>query len=361
MGFGLRVALLEHDPHGRSATGVRGRAIKSALEATGHSVSVLSPPPGAAARFARQRFSIAARLGRRLRGRPTLPHYWDHLADYFEPILRRGGFDVAIGRGQDVSQVFCRGVGCPTILDMANVLFLESYYQWGATPVEVIEAFEKESALLGSVDYILSPHELLTGLLLDHFADRKDLAGKVLTVPLGSVPARRVARFGEPPRIVYAGSYHYIQDPYLLALLTRHSPYAIECYGPHDPNLPFLPARLDYRGYAPDESFLADYQFGLITVSRDRLREYSPATKLPYYLAHGLPVLFPEWMREGHLYPDCAIPYREETFAQVVRAAAARWSSLHEAALLRSKDMTWDVALAPLVGLLEQIAARLAV
>ena len=358
MSSGLRIAQLEHDANNRSATGVRGRAIATELRAAGHTVTVLSAPESSGARFARSRFGLFARARRRLLRRRTLPHYWDHLANHFEPLLRTQPFDVIIGRGQDVAHVFTRGVPGLTILDMANVLFLESYYQWGANLAEVNETFEKERELLRVADYVLSPHEMLSALLLDHFVELRSLSARLVTVPLGATIPARIAGFAAPPRIVYAGSYHYIQDPYLLATLARRSPYAIDCYGPHDPNQPFLPATLNYRGFVQDESFLAGYQFGLITLSRDRLRQSSPATKLPYYLAHGLPVLFPEWMREGHLYPDCAVPYTEETFASVVTQALLHWPRLHEAALARGAQLTWPRALAPLIELLERVRIR---
>lgn len=356
----MKIALLESAAEQRSATGVRGRAMRDYLRAAGHHVDVLTPGEGARARFLRRRMGIAARLRRRLLRRPTLPHLWDDFADRLEPQLRRGSYDLVIGRGQEVSAVFARKLGVPAWLDMANVVFLEEYYSWSANPVEVAETFAKESAILRAADAILSPHALLSRLLLEHFPDDARLAAKTHVVALGCEDARRVARWSETPRVVYAGSYYYIQDPYLLSLLARRSPIPIHCYGPTDPNRPFLAGPLDYRGYAPEIDFLADYQFGLITVSRDRLRQFSPATKLPYYLGHGLPVLFPEWVHEGHDYPDCAIPYSEETFADALRAACepGRWAALHAAALARAAGLTWSRTLRPLDALLAGLTGR---
>lgn len=350
----MKIAILEAASEQRSATGVRGRAMRDFLRGAGHHVDVLTPGAGVREAFLRSRVGFAARLGRRLSGRATLPHLWDHMADRLEPQIRRGAYDAVIGRGQDVSVAFTRGLGVRTLLDMANVVFLEEYYSWGANPAEVAETFEKEAAVLRASDAILSPHPLLGRLLLEHFGDDGALAARTHVVPLGCDPARRVARWSGTPRIVYAGSYYYIQDPYLLSLLSRRSPLPVHCFGPSDPNRPFLPAPLDYRGYAPEIEFLADYQFGLITLSRDRLRAFSPATKLPYYLAHGLPVLFPAWMREGHDYPDCAVPYTEDDFAEVVRgiASEARWAVLSRAALARAGGLGWERAFAPLEAVL---------
>jgi hypothetical protein len=244
---------------------------------------------------------------------------------------------------------------------MANLLYLESYYAWGANRAEVEEAYEKEVQVWKAVDHIVSPHEVLTRYFVEHLAKVGDFSGKTITARLGCDPAPRVASYAPSPRLVYAGSYYYIQDPYLLAELAKVSPYPIDCYGPEDPNRSFLPARLSYKGYEPGIGFLADYQFGLITVSRDALRQHSPSTKFPYYFAHGLPVLFPEWMKEGYEYPDCAVAYHEGNFVDRIRAVSDErtWRRLSEAAQALARQLTWDSTLEPLSDLLPAKAARL--
>jgi hypothetical protein len=176
----------------------------------------------------------------------------------------------------------------------------------------------------------------------------------VVTVRLGADPAPETASFLSPARIVYAGSYDYIQDPFLLSLLSARSPVPIDCYGSRDPNRPYLPHPLQYRGYEATTSFLARYQLGLITVSQDRLRRHSPATKFAYYFARGLPVLFPEWMLEGHGY-TAAVPYTEASFPLVVEGIVGdreRWETLSAQALEIASSLRWETVLAPLVPLL---------
>src|SRR6516164_4247888 len=154
----MRIAILEHDPASKSATGVRGRAIKDFLQREGHDVEFVSPAPRATERYHRQRLSLWSRLRRRLARRRTLPHLWDYLADELEPQIRRGGFDAIIARGQDLAYVLTRPLPGLKILDMANLLYLEAYYAWGANPAEVEETYEKEVLVWQSVDYIVSPH-----------------------------------------------------------------------------------------------------------------------------------------------------------------------------------------------------------
>lgn len=351
----LRVAILEVDPGGLSATGIRGRAMAGFLRARGHHVSVLHPGPGFLERASRARFSLRSRLARRLRGAPRLPHLWDTLAAALRPQIERGGFDVVIGRGQHAAHATTGLSGFRKVLDAPNVEFLEGYHAADPDLLDVEATFDREQALLRDVHHVLVPHPLLQTLLIEAFPRVEGLRKKLVTVRLGAEPAGRHARFAAEPRIVYAGSSYYFQDPYLLSRLAGLSPFPIDCYGPLDPNRRFLPTALRYRGYAPDADFMADYQLGLITVSRDRLRQLSPVTKLAYYLMHGLPVLFPEWMKEGHELPECAVPYDEDTFVERVRQASAlpRWEALAAAARTAGARRSWEETLQPLAKLLE--------
>jgi hypothetical protein len=347
----MRIALLEMYAGDPMSTGERCRALVRFLAAKGHEVDVLAPSPERLNDFHRFRFSVWSRLKRRALGRRRLPHLWDYVADEMEPRVRSGGYDVVMARLQPVAYTLTRLDGCLRIFDCANIGFLESYHGWNADMSEIEIEYEKEMAIFRSADHVFLHHEILTRFFRTHVFDDD----KVRTVRMGCYPATRTASFSRAPRIVYAGSYEYIQDPYLLSLLTKASPYPIECYGKKDPNYPFLPARLAYKGYAPEMSFLADYHVGLITVSRDRLRRHSPSTKFAYYFAHGLPVLFPEWMKEGYTY-EAAVPYTEENFVEQARSVCESedtWRRLSEAAIAIGRELDWEKTLAPLEQLLQ--------
>jgi hypothetical protein len=261
--------------------------------------------------------------------------------------------------GQALGFVLTRLTGCVRILDMHNICFLEAYYNFGSKMDEVEQTFEKEIQLLRGLDAILIPHAILRDYFLTHLAPQlPGVAERTHTVRLGCEPASRLAAFSPQPRGVYAGSYYPIQDPYLLAYLSKISPYPVDCYGPHDPNRTFFPTPLRFKGFAPSVDFLADYQFGLITVSRDVLRQHSPSTKFANYFAHGLPVLFPEWMKEGFEYPDCAIPYNEGNLPEVaVRMAdEPTWTRMSRAAQARAAGLASPVVLRPLADLLTHLA-----
>lgn len=350
----MKIAILEMTAGDLMATGERGRAITRFLRDAGHEVDVIVPTPARLRDFARFRFSLWSRLKRRALGQRSLPHLWDYIADEMEKKLRAGGYDAIIARSQPVAHVLTRNLGCLKIVDVANVGFLELYHSAGQDLSELEIYYEKEMEAYRAADYILTPHDLFT----DFFCRHVYAGEKVVTVRLGCYLSNKLAQYSGEPRIVYAGSYGQIQDPYLLSLLTRRSPFPIDCYGSKDPNYRFLPCRLNYRGCRETVDFLADYQFGLITVSRDRLRENSPATKFAYYFAHGLPVLFPEWMKEGHEY-EAAIPYNEDNFVEQVRLSSgseAEWRRLSNQARATAEELTWDRVLAPLGDVLAKSA-----
>lgn len=335
----LRVAIVELSLEHRSGTARPGEAMERVLGTRGHHVQRLGPERGL--------------LERLRRGRSTDP--LDGLADHLARGLKAERFDVVIARGIEVGRVLERDLGgALRVLDWPNVGYVEAYSTSESDLGRVDALFRRERRLLVATDLVLSPSAHLTRFIESTVAV-EGLAGKLVTALLGCDEAKRTATFSSAPRIVYAGSLYPIQDPYLLSRLTGLSPFPIECYGPRPPADGYLPHRLAYRGFAADESFLADYQVGLITVARDRLREYSPATKLPYYFAHGLPVLFPGWMKEGHDHPDCALPYEEGTFVSQARLLLEpeRWQRMSAAALVAAEARNWRRTLAPLVEAIE--------
>lgn len=347
----MRIAFLELDLDNRMATGERSRALSSFLRERGHSVDLLAPSPARLRDFHRFRFSLYNRLKRRTLRRQFLPHFWDYIAEDLIPRLEAGRYDVVIGRPQPAAYTLTRcGARVLKIFDAANIGFLESYHGWNADLSEVEVEYAKEMEIYRAADYVFVHHPIFADFLKRTVFD----SPKVSSVRMGCYPVSGCARYSASPRLVYAGSYHYIQDPYLLSILTRQSPYPIDCYGQTNPNFRFLPSPLRYCGFREDTNFLFEYQCGVITVSQDRLRRHSPSTKFAYYFAHGLPVLFPEWMEEGHTY-QAAVPYSETTFADQARRVCgerATWSRLSDAARATAAELTWDRILQPVDDLI---------
>jgi hypothetical protein len=62
----MKIAILEYSYDQKSATGVRGRAIKNYLEQNGDNVEVLAPDAKAIERFQHSRYGFSSRVTRRL-------------------------------------------------------------------------------------------------------------------------------------------------------------------------------------------------------------------------------------------------------------------------------------------------------
>lgn len=348
----LHIAVVELSADLRSGTAVRGRAIARVLESRGHQVERVTPPRGTWERLVRRERSTTWRL---LGSVGFRVDQYEGVADALEPLLR-GRFDVVVARGLHVGHVLPRDLPALKVFDWLNVAYIEEYSTSEPDLDAVDRCFARERRVLEASDLVVSVGEHLTSFVTNN-VNVAGLEAKLITAPLGGERAARTAAWAPTPRVVYAGSYYPIQDPFLLSRLTALSPFDLHCYGPKPPADGHLPTRLRYRGYAPSEDFLADYQVGLITVARDRLREVSPSTKLPYYFAHGLPVLFPEWVKEGYDYPGCAVAYTEENFAERLRQMTERsqWQRLSAAALEAAARRSWEITLAPLVEAIERL------
>lgn len=166
---------------------------------------------------------------------------------------------------------------------------------------------------------------------------------------------RRRARYAETPRIAFLGylSGYWVNLPLLERLCALYP--RIDLYGGPPPTGPL--AR-HYRGYSPDaagrsgKDVLADYQFGLITITDDELRRHSFSSKHLDYVAYGLPVLTPAWRRDT-LLDASSVHYTEDTFLERLGefSERARWQSKSAAALDTAAKLSWETALRPLPGL----------
>ena len=347
-----KIGMIVVDIGERLASGARSRALKSFLESNGYQVTVISPSKKRLKEYASPRLSLANRICREILKRPyRKEYYWDFVSDEVEPQIREGNFDVLIGREQPGAYVLRKDFNCLKIFDMANISYIEKYYG-GSEKLEIEKQYIREREIFENVDYIICQHRRLEEFFKEYVYNSKRV--QVLTVRLGCYLTDRRAQYREPIKFVYAGDDSPANDPMLLAYLTRISPFEIDYYGGKDSNWSFYPAKLNYKGYDSTLDSLSNYQFGLITVSKDFLRQYSPSTKFAYYFAHGLPVFFPEWMKEGYDYKGC-VPYNEYNFVEITRKYANRaiWEKMHEQVIEQAKELTWDKVLQPLLKLIE--------
>lgn len=175
----------------------------------------------------------------------------------------------------------------------------------------------------------------------------------LMRLDFGCRPSPMRARFADPLRVVYLGNLSArFNNPELLVRLARLYPH-IDVYGgpPPDPSL-----GLNYLGYSPSIDVLASYQVGLVTCSTDPLRRQGFSSKHTNYLAYGLPVLVPAWREHLDLL-EGSVPYTEETFRAAIDELSdpEHWQTLSDTAYAQAGRLDWDVTLAPLEKLLDDL------
>jgi hypothetical protein len=157
------------------------------------------------------------------------------------------------------------------------------------------------------------------------------------------------AEYTMNPKIVYLGKLdgYWINLP-LLSKLSKI--YPIDVYGSPAPDPKY---ELNYKGYATSD-ILSQYQFGLITITDDKLRREGFSAKHLDYLSYGLPVLIPEWRANAKNLKGTVL-FNEDNFLSCIRyyAQKEQWDILHTEALQQAKELRWENTLKALDNILE--------
>ena len=291
----------------------------------------------------------AAAVVRRSRATRRLLTYYVRLADcslrssILSARFAHEPFDLVICTTPHDAWVLPRMHTARTLYDCPTPWAAELHDDGKLTDRQFEKLREREKELFEQVDHLAFNWQSYG----DYAVERYGITGRnLLTLNTGSTPGRRRAAFSSPPRIVYVGSLagKAIDLP-LLGRLSRLYPH-IEVYGspPPDPAL-----GLHYRGYATSTEVMRDYQIGLVTSSRDELREYGFSAKHPEYLSYGLPVLAPSWRRNLHLL-EGSVAYDEATFTAAVDRLSDpdEWRRLSDEAYAQAQRLSWDETLRPL-------------
>ncbi|WP_125477711.1 hypothetical protein [Caballeronia terrestris] len=256
-------------------------------------------------------------------------------------VLRsRGNFDLLICESNlDTALTLADRIADVQILDLPSP-FAEEQLFGGLLSQAGYERVRKvEIAAYAAADY-LSFH---WHTYADYVRDKKYQGNNFLALTYGTNPKLKLAKYDDHPKIVYLGFLgdYWVNLP-LLAQLCKLCPH-LEVYGGPEP-----PASLgiNYKGYAPSTDVVANYQFGLVTISDDELRRHSFSSKHLEYASYGLPVLTPVWRKDEALCGS-SIYYTAENFLAQVRGASMRqeWERLHAAALKDAERFSWPSAL----------------
>ena len=302
-------------------------------------------------RLALYAVEAAARLlpGRRQMGGAYYLVVADHLLRrrILSSSLRLDGVDLLICTTPHDAGVLLGARGTPTLYDCPTPWADELLFEGRLRTSQHARLRRREAELFGAVDHLSFHWHSYARYVLDQYGVSGD---NMLRLDWGCRPVARRARHASTARIAYLGSLgsRFIDLP-LLGRLCRRYP-GIDVFGGPEPH-PSL--GVNYRGYATPD-VLADYQFGLITCTDDQLRREGFSAKHLQYLAAGLPVLVPAWRRSAEEL-DGSIPYREDTFVDVVEAYSERerWREASEAAYAQAGRLRWDTTLGPLRSLLE--------
>lgn len=206
----------------------------------------------------------------------------------------------------------------------------------------ILLAFER--VLYDRADHLAFHWESYTSYVKKHIYDGPNIT--VLNWGCDLQGAR--AKYSEKPRVVFMGKLDgYWVNLELLSALSKL--YEIDVYGAPPPSEQY---RLNFKGYARP-SVLADYQFGIITSTKDRLRMEGFSAKALDYLSYGLPTLTPEWRHDPAL-ANYSIYYSEKNFLDCVRkySSEEKWQALSDLCYDQARSWSWDNALRPLLSML---------
>jgi hypothetical protein len=265
-------------------------------------------------------------------------------ADFLEKRVKKIGCDALICVETLFSYVLTRDLNCLKIFSCESLVADESYFSKDSNDLERFRNLRKmELEIIMNSDYVLFPWETTENYVRNYLWHGNNL----ITIRHGCNPNKTRATYFFPPSIISLGSVgFYWSNRELLSYLTRLSPYHIDVYGHYKP-----PRKLgiNFKGFAPSMNVLANYQFGLNTISKDIFRQNHFSSRVLTYLSYGLPVLSPDWMKFSHDLKG-VLPYNEDNFLKVIEEYSdfEKWTKMSDAAYQQALELDWHEVLKPL-------------
>ena len=255
--------------------------------------------------------------------------------------------DVVICESGMDSYVLTKNLNCLKILDAASPWIDELYYG-GMILKKHFEILRKiELEIYKKSDYLTFHWENYTKYVKKNIYDGKN----IFIMNWGCIPKSKKAKYSHPPKIIFMGYLKgYWNNLPLLSKLSKK--YDIDVYGGP---IPDSSLGLNYKGYAPSTDILSEYQFGLITITKDELRKSSFSSKHLEYMSYGLPVLTPNW-RQDDLLEEFSIKYDEDNFISQIEkySSPKNWKMMSDKCYKQSKKWKWENQLKPLLKILNK-------
>lgn len=281
-----------------------------------------------------------------------LPLQFKLRSNILQKIIKREKFDVVICENAIDSYVLTKKLNCLKIYNCPTPWADELYYSRKLSKYIYKKIKKMEIKIYKKTDYVSfrEPYK--------RYVQKYMYKGKNIFVMNGGChlkPKEKRAKFAYPLKIIYLGNLedYWVNLP-LLSKLTKLYKY-IDVYGAPAPPKKY---GLNYRGYA-SPNVLSKYQFGLITITKDRLRCWGFSAKHPEYLSYGLPVLVPDWRKNLHLFKG-SIPYNEKKFLKKIKKYSNKeeWRKMSNLAYNQAKDYDWANALKPLGVIIDNYSKK---
>lgn len=354
---GMRQKILMLSSMDRFANGVYANEAKRVLEAKGYEVRLLGelyrrrdwPNPNWWIKQLSEYLDsviLSKRMPESIKGRRYCSKFKRRAKD-LEARITKERPDAVICLNEIESYVLTKDLGCLKIFSCPCPLIDELYFGGELNKTWYERLRELELEIYEKTDYLSFHWENYTNYVRRNIYN----GNNIFVANMGCTPKVKKAKWASPTRVAFMGYLGgYWNNLPLLAKLSRQ--YHIDVYGGPTPS-PSL--GLNYMGYARTTEILADYQFGLITLSKDKLRRSSFSSKHLEYLSYRLPVLTPEW-REDPLLDPVSIKYNESNFLDkiVEFSDRAKWEAMSEKCYQQSVKWTWESQLEPLLEILKK-------
>ncbi|MCL5439032.1 MAG: hypothetical protein M1268_03515 [Patescibacteria group bacterium] len=263
-------------------------------------------------------------------------------------IIKREKFDVIICENHLHAFVIKKDLQALTILDLDSPYIDELFYSEKINKGQRMRLNKKFKKIYQNADYVNFQWHRYTDYVKKNIYN----GNNIIEINFGC--QRRLickkVKYNTQPRIICLG---YLGGKWVnLPLLSKLSKlYPIDVYGGPVPDKKW---GLNYKGYAPSTDVLKNYQFGLITISKDKLRQSSFSSKHLEYLSYGLPVLTPEW-RKDHLLENVSIYFNEDNFLNVLKKYSDpdTWQKMSDACFRQAQAWEWKNVLKPLGNIVD--------
>jgi hypothetical protein len=261
-----------------------------------------------------------------------------------EKKIKKGHYDVVISIETPWSYVLTRNLDCLKIFSCESLDTEELYFSKHFGDLERIHNLrEMEVEIFQKSDYVIFPWKYTENYVRKYIWNGDNFT----TIKYGCYPKEKKASYFFPVSIISLGNVGwYWSNRELLSSLTRISPFIIDVYGNYKPPKKY---NINYKGFAKSTDILYNYQFGLNTVSKDIFRCNHYSSKIMTYLAFGLPVLSPDWLKFSHELKG-VVHFNEDNFISILEKYSDKehWEMLSKEAYEQALELDWQKTLAPL-------------